>query len=94
MVQKVSSRKNQSVHQVLLRVINSIIDNHGSLFDHKEWNLALHISGASMEFLSLQGPINPDDSDSMFDIIHKVKNMFLNRLGEDNMKRFIQICDA
>jgi hypothetical protein len=93
MIQKITAKKNESINRILLQIINSTIDNHGGLLETKEWEFALQTSGITMEFLSLQGRVNPEDSDLMFDIIHKVKNMFLNKLEQNNLRNFIRICD-
>ena len=93
MIQKITTKKNEEINRVLLGVINSVIDNHASSFVNLEWEFVLNISKNTMEFLSLKGTMLRDDTNAMFDIIHKVKNMYLNKLNDNNLRNFIGICD-
>lgn len=92
MVRQITAKKNEDIDRLLLDVVNSNIDNHAGTFSDVEWQFVLHVSGSTVEFLSLQGNMRRADADLMFDVIHKVKNMYLNKLGESNLTHFIGTC--
>jgi hypothetical protein len=93
MIQKITEKKNEQINRVLLGVVNSAIDNHAGAFVDVEWEFVLKVSKKTMEFLSLKGNMQREDTNAMFDIIHKVKNMYLSRLEGESLNNFIGICD-
>lgn len=93
MIRAVTAKKNEEVNRLLLDVVNSNIDNHAGTFGDLEWEFVLQVSGTTVEFLSLKGNMRREDADLMFDVIHKVKNMYLNKLSESNLRHFICICN-